>query len=103
MSSRAPYRSALAPNNNSWYLDMTARRDAITPQTRMIIVNSPHNPTGAVFSKEAITELCALATENDLIVVGDDVYEHMLFDDTTHRPIATYEAMRERTPQLCRC
>ncbi|MHC9941816.1 aminotransferase class I/II-fold pyridoxal phosphate-dependent enzyme [Corynebacterium diphtheriae] len=93
----------LAPNNNSWNLDITALRDAITPQTRMIIVNSPHNPTEAVFSKEAITELCALATEHDLIVVNDEVYEHLLFDDTTHRPIATYEAMREPIPQRCRC
>ncbi|MDT9408418.1 pyridoxal phosphate-dependent aminotransferase [Corynebacterium rouxii] len=87
----------LVPNNNSWDLDITALRDAITPQTRMIIVNSPHNPTGAVFSTAAITELCALAIEHDLIVVSDEVYEHMLFDDTTHRPIATYEGMRERT------
>ncbi|CAB0769261.1 aminotransferase class I/II-fold pyridoxal phosphate-dependent enzyme [Corynebacterium diphtheriae] len=93
----------LAANNNSWNLDITALRDAITPQTRMIIVNSPHNPTEALFSKEAITELCALATEHDLIVVNDEVYEHLLFDDTTHRPIATYEAMREPIPQLCRC
>ncbi|MFA1433724.1 aminotransferase class I/II-fold pyridoxal phosphate-dependent enzyme [Corynebacterium diphtheriae] len=44
----------LAPNNNSWNLDITALRDAITPQTRMIIVNSPHNPTEAVFSKEEL-------------------------------------------------
>ncbi|CAB0499223.1 aminotransferase class V-fold PLP-dependent enzyme [Corynebacterium diphtheriae] len=61
----------------------------------MIIVNSPHNPTGAVFSKAAVTELCALDNEHDLVVVSDEVYEHILFDDTPHRPIATYEAMRE--------
>ncbi|MBG9288062.1 pyridoxal phosphate-dependent aminotransferase [Corynebacterium belfantii] len=87
----------LAPKDNSWDLDISALRDAITPRTRMIIVNSPHNPTGAIFNEAAIRELCTIANDHDLIVVSDEVYEHMLFDDSTHRPIATYQGMRDRT------
>ena len=76
--------------------DLAALRAAITPRTRLILLNTPHNPTGAVFSRAELTEIAALACEHDLLVVSDEVYEHLIFDGE-HVPIATLPGMRERT------
>jgi len=76
--------------------DLTALRAAITPRTRLLLLNTPHNPTGAVFSRAELTEIAALACEHDLLVVSDEVYEHLIFDGE-HVPIATLPGMRERT------
>jgi N-succinyldiaminopimelate aminotransferase len=76
--------------------DIGALRAAITPRTRLILLNSPHNPTGAVFSRAELTEIAAVACEHDLLVVSDEVYEHLVFEGE-HVPIATLPGMRERT------
>jgi len=76
--------------------DLAALRAAITPRTRLILLNTPHNPTGAVFSRAELTEIAALACEHDLLVVSDEVYEHLIFDGE-HVPIATLPGMRGRT------
>jgi N-succinyldiaminopimelate aminotransferase len=76
--------------------DLDALRAAITPRTRLILLNSPHNPTGAVFSHAELADIAALACEHDLLVVSDEVYEHMVFDGE-HVPIAALPGMRERT------
>jgi N-succinyldiaminopimelate aminotransferase len=76
--------------------DLDALRAAITPRTRLILLNSPHNPTGAVFSRAELTGIAALACEHDLLVVSDEVYEHLSFEGE-HVPIATLPGMRERT------
>jgi N-succinyldiaminopimelate aminotransferase len=76
--------------------DLDALRAAITPRTRLILLNSPHNPTGAVFSRAELTQIAALACEHDLLVVSDEVYEHMVFDGE-HVPIGSLPGMRERT------
>jgi len=76
--------------------DLAALRAAITPRTRLLLLNTPHNPTGAVFSRAELTEIAALACEHDLLVVSDEVYEHLIFDGE-HVPIATLPGMRERT------
>ena len=76
--------------------DLAALRAAITPRTRLILLNTPHNPTGAVFSRAELTEIAALAREHDLLVVSDEVYEHLIFD-REHVPIGTLPGMRERT------
>jgi N-succinyldiaminopimelate aminotransferase len=77
--------------------DPTELSAAITPRTRMILLNSPHNPTGTVFNISELTLVASLAIEHDLIVVSDEVYEHLTFDDAKHIPIATLPSMRERT------
>ncbi|TMK61086.1 MAG: pyridoxal phosphate-dependent aminotransferase [Actinobacteria bacterium] len=69
---------------------------AITPRTRLILLNSPHNPTGKVFTRAELEQIATLARDHDLIVVTDEVYEHLVFD-ATHVPIATLPGMRERT------
>jgi N-succinyldiaminopimelate aminotransferase len=76
--------------------DLDALRAAITPRTRLILLNSPHNPTGAVFNRAELAQIAALACEHDLLVVSDEVYEHMVFDGE-HVPIGSLPGMRERT------
>jgi N-succinyldiaminopimelate aminotransferase len=79
--------------------DLAALRSAITARTRLILLNSPHNPTGSVFSRAELTGIAALACEHDLLVVTDEVYEHMVFDGE-HVPIGSLPGMRERTVSI---
>ena len=77
--------------------DIDALRAAITPATRVILINTPHNPTGVVFTVEELQAIAEIAIENDLIVISDEAYEHLWFDDHQHVPIATLPGMAERT------
>jgi len=72
-------------------------RAAITDRTRLLLLNTPHNPTGKVFSAAELAVIAELAIERDLIVVTDEVYEHMTYDGVPHSPIAGLPGMRERT------
>lgn len=76
--------------------DLDELRDAVTDRTRIILVNDPHNPTGAVFSREVLDEVVALAERHDAIILTDEVYEHLVFDQP-HTPIATLPGAWERT------
>jgi N-succinyldiaminopimelate aminotransferase len=76
--------------------DLDALRRAVTSRTRLILLNSPHNPTGMVATREELTAIAELAIERDLLVVTDEVYEHLVFDGV-HIPISTLPGMRERT------
>ena len=77
-------------------LDLDALRAAVTPRTRLILLNSPHNPTGTVLTRAELTAIAELARSADLLVVSDEVYEHLAFDGE-HVPIASLPGMRERT------
>jgi N-succinyldiaminopimelate aminotransferase len=81
-------------------LDVAALRAAVTPRTRAILVNSPHNPTGTVFTRAELEALAALCVEHDLIAITDEVYEHLVFDDAEHIPLATLPGMRPRTVSI---
>jgi N-succinyldiaminopimelate aminotransferase len=81
----------------SFRLDLDELREAITPKTKMLLVNSPHNPTGTVFTPEEMTGIAAIAVEHDLIVISDEAYEHLTFDGVGHIPLCTYPGMWERT------
>jgi aminotransferase len=83
-----------APN---WALNLEALRAAITPRTRGIVVNSPSNPSGKVFSRAELEAVAALAIENDLFVITDEIYEYFVFDGTQHISLATLPGMAERT------
>ncbi|WP_022926097.1 pyridoxal phosphate-dependent aminotransferase [Serinicoccus marinus] len=78
-------------------LDLDAMRGAVTGRTRALVLNTPHNPTGKVFSREELEGIAAIAQEHDLLVVADEVYEHLVFDGRRHTPIATLPGMFERT------
>jgi N-succinyldiaminopimelate aminotransferase len=78
-------------------LDLAALRAAVTPRTKLLLINSPHNPTGTVLSRVELAGVAELARERDLLVVTDEVYEHMTYDQVPHLPLATFPGMRERT------
>ncbi|MEZ7004935.1 pyridoxal phosphate-dependent aminotransferase [Streptomyces sp. AD55] len=80
--------------------DLDELRAKITPRTRLLLLNTPHNPTGMVLTAEEQSAIAALAVEHGLLVVTDEVYEHLAFDDAAHIPIATFPGMRERTVSI---
>ncbi|CAM4025248.1 pyridoxal phosphate-dependent aminotransferase [Nocardioides marinus] len=81
-------------------LDGDALRAAVTPRTRLVLLNSPHNPTGTVLTREELRLVADVAIEHDLLVVTDEVYEHLVFDGRSHVPLAGLPGMRERTLTL---
>jgi N-succinyldiaminopimelate aminotransferase len=81
-------------------LDLAALRAAITPSTKAILLNSPHNPTGTVFTRDELTAVAALCVEHDLIAITDEVYEHLTYDDVVHIPLATLPGMAGRTVSI---
>ena len=82
---------------DGWQLDIDRLAAVINPNTRLLIINTPHNPTGTVFDKNTLQQIARLAQENDVIVVSDEVYEHLVFDGATHDSIVNLPGMRERT------
>lgn len=78
-------------------LDVDGLRALVTPRTKALLINSPHNPTGTVLDESELAAIAALAREHDLVVIADEVYEHLTFDDARHLPLAGFEGMRERT------
>jgi len=83
-------------NPDSFRPDWQRIADAITPRTRLLVVNSPHNPTGAVFNTEDIAALSALLETTGLWLLSDEVYEHIVFDGARHESVLRYPALRER-------
>lgn len=77
-------------------LDIDAVRDAVTPRTRAIVINTPNNPTGRVLTPTELGGLAAICIEHDLLAITDEIYEHMVYDGR-HVPISTLAGMRERT------
>jgi aspartate/methionine/tyrosine aminotransferase len=72
-------------------------RKLITPKTRMLIINTPHNPTGGILTKEDLRQIAELAVKHDLIVLSDEIYSRILYDGFEHISIATFPGMAERT------
>ncbi|GAA1260520.1 pyridoxal phosphate-dependent aminotransferase [Streptomyces aureus] len=87
----------LRPDAGAFRLDLDELRAAVTDRTRLLLINTPHNPTGTVLTREELTAIAALAVERDLLVITDEVYEHLTFGDAGHIPLATLPGMRERT------
>ncbi|MFQ5343178.1 MAG: pyridoxal phosphate-dependent aminotransferase [Anaerolineae bacterium] len=78
-------------------LDPDRLRQSFGPRTRAILVNTPHNPTGRVFTREELTAVADLCQEFDAIAVTDEIYEYIIYDGLTHLPMATLPGMAERT------
>lgn len=83
----------IAPN---WELDIERLVGAITPRTRALVLNTPHNPTGKVFSRADVSAIAELAQRHDFLVFTDEIYEHLVYAGH-HHPIAIWPGMRERT------
>ncbi|SPF05931.1 hypothetical protein SMA5143A_6751 [Streptomyces sp. MA5143a] len=87
----------LRPHEGRFRLDLDELRAAVTDRTRLLLINTPHNPTGTVLTRTELTAIAELAVERDLLVVTDEVYEHLVFDEAEHLPLATFPGMRDRT------
>lgn len=97
-------RRAVTLRAPAYRLDADALRAAVGPRTRLLLLNSPHNPTGTVLTRAELAAVAAVAVEHDLLVVTDEVYEHLVFDDALepagHVPLTTLPGMRERVLSL---
>jgi len=82
---------------NSYRIDFEGLERKITPRTKMLIINSPHNPTGCVFDRETLEKLADIAKRYDLLVLSDEIYEKMVYDGAKHYSIASFPGMKERT------
>ncbi len=80
-----------------WCFDPAELRAAFGPRTKAIIVNSPNNPTGKVFTREELEQIAALCQEFDTLCITDEIYEHILYDGAVHVPMITLPGMRDRT------
>jgi N-succinyldiaminopimelate aminotransferase len=87
----------LVPDGDGFALDTDALRSALTSRTRALIINSPHNPTGAVLSATELAAIAEIAVAADLLVITDEVYEHLVFDGCRHLPLAGFAGMADRT------
>ena len=83
-----------------WRLTEDALRAATTPRTRVLLINSPHNPAGRVFSREELDGLARAVSGTEIVVICDEVYEHLVFDGRAHIPLAALSGMRERTVRI---
>jgi methionine aminotransferase len=81
----------------AFYIDWDEVEATITDKTKIIVTNTPHNPTGAVLSHQDLLRLEKIVTENDLYLVSDEVYEHIIFDDLKHNSALSYPDLRTRT------
>lgn len=89
----------LRPRDGAYHLDLDELRDAVTDRTRLILLNTPHNPTGTVLRHDELAAVAELCVERDLLAVTDEVYEHLVFDGA-HHPLAGFPGMRERTVSI---
>jgi aspartate/methionine/tyrosine aminotransferase len=80
-----------------WTFDPDELANAFTPRTRAIVLNTPHNPTGKVFTREELERIADLCQRHDVLAITDEIYEHILYDDARHVSIATLPGMAERT------
>ncbi|MGA9276843.1 MAG: aminotransferase class I/II-fold pyridoxal phosphate-dependent enzyme, partial [Ilumatobacter sp.] len=94
LAAATPVAVLLGPDDaGRWCFDPEALRAAITERTKLILLNTPHNPTGKVFDRDELELIAQVAIEHDLIVVTDEVYEHLVFDGSEHIPLATLPGM----------
>jgi N-succinyldiaminopimelate aminotransferase len=98
----ARYVSLRAPNeaHTAWWFDEGELADAFTARTRLLVLNTPHNPTGKVFTRGELERIAALCVKHDVPVLSDEVYEHLVFAPAEHVRIATLPGMADRTLTL---
>lgn len=87
----------LVADGDGFVLDRDALAAAVTPDTALVVINSPHNPTGTVLSDDDLAAIAKACIDNDVVALTDEVYEHLLFDGRKHTPLATLPGMKERT------
>jgi N-succinyldiaminopimelate aminotransferase len=88
---------SLVEDGDRFALDVDALRAAVTPRTKALLLNSPHNPSGTVFTRQEMEEVARLCQEHDLVAITDEVYEHLIFDGREHVTLSSLPGMYERT------
>ena len=81
---------------DSFAIDWQKLSDALSPRTRMIVINSPHNPSGALITRAELDQLAALIADRDIYVLSDEVYEHLVYDGARHASVLAHEALYAR-------
>lgn len=98
LAGATPVPVLLTPQaDGRWHFDVSDLSAAVTDRTKILLLNTPHNPTGKVFDRSELEAIAQVAIDHDLIVVTDEVYEHLVFDGGEHIPLATLPGMFERT------
>jgi methionine aminotransferase len=82
-------------------IDWQEVRSKLSPRTRMILINTPHNPTGSIMTAADMLELQAIAEEHDLLVLSDEVYEHIVFDGARHESVARFPQLAASSLVVC--
>ncbi len=83
-------------SNDDFAIDWQRFSDALTPRTRMVVLNSPHNPSGALISRADLDQLAALIADRDIYLVSDEVYEHLIYDGVAHASLLAHEQLYQR-------
>ncbi len=87
----------LAIHDDEFVVDWQPVADAVSPKTRAIVLNFPHNPTGAVIGRDGLDTLASLLRDTDVYVISDEVYEHIVFDDVLHDSVLSHDELWERS------
>ena len=95
LAGATPVRLSLT--SPAYEIDFAALASAITPRTRMVMINSPHNPCGSVLTREALDKLAATIRGHDIVVLSDEVYEHMVFDGQGHASVLGHDELRDKS------
>jgi len=85
------------PQEGTWDLDRNEFEDAASRNTKALVLNIPHNPTGKVFTKDEMNSIASVCKDHDILVITDEIYEHILYGDRRHYSMASIDGMRERT------
>lgn len=92
-----PKEGIAHPTGRDWTIDIDEFRKAFTDKTKVVIINTPHNPVGKVFTREELEQLAQVCVEKNVVVLADEVYDCMIYDQLEHVRIATLPGMWERT------
>jgi methionine aminotransferase len=83
--------------NNCFSIDWDLLASKVSPKTRLILINSPHNPTGITLSEEDLDQLAEIIRDTNILLISDEVYEHMVFDDKRHHSVASHQELAQRS------
>ncbi len=92
-----PLKAPQGDEHDDWYIDWDQVKDAITDRTRLIMINSPHNPCGNLLGKDDLDRLAALIRERDILVLSDEVYEHIVFDGHEHNSVLSHPELKKKS------
>jgi methionine aminotransferase len=97
MAGGIPVLVGMRYENNCFSIDWDLLASKVSPKTRLILINSPHNPTGTILSKEDLDKLAGIIRDTKILLISDEVYEHMVFDDKRHHSVASHQELAQRS------